>query len=188
MTDKYQGQCFCHPPRLDGVCEHCNRARMWIDQDVLVLANELAKEMAFDRIENLFDVDGEQEIFEWYIITERLYEHLKLNKQNEPVAYWKDQYWWGRTCTGQSIEMDGTFQNISQLTTGIKKMVSDKEKTAAIEEVEVETIMTTEEMKEQYTVEGFGAPFVFVFRNSDGARGTLKFQHSPRLYWSFAKE
>jgi hypothetical protein len=37
-----------------------------------------------------------------------------LREQDEPVARWKGQCWWGRTCCGQSIELDGTFQAISR--------------------------------------------------------------------------
>jgi len=43
----------------------------------------------------------------------------------------------------------------------------------------------TSEMQADFSVEGFGAPFVVVVRKSDGVRGSLAFSHSPRFYHSF---
>lgn len=115
----HEGQCFCHPSLGHGECEHCNRARMYIARDVLVLANELAEEIDLDDVENLYsdpeDEDGDpypRDIYQWYIVTDWL--HGKLRDQGEPVAEWKGQCWWGRTCCGQSIELDGTMQAISR--------------------------------------------------------------------------
>jgi hypothetical protein len=47
---------------------------------------------------------------------------------------------------------------------------------------------TTDELREQFTVEGFAAPYVVVRRKSDGQRGTLQFVQNPgheRLYFGF---
>lgn len=46
----------------------------------------------------------------------------------------------------------------------------------------------TQSLQENFTVEGFAAPFVVVRRKSDGVRGTLEFKHQPRLYWGFRPE
>lgn len=43
----------------------------------------------------------------------------------------------------------------------------------------------TDEMEAAFEVVGFLAPFAEVVRKSDGARGTLRFQHDPRLYYGF---
>lgn len=43
----------------------------------------------------------------------------------------------------------------------------------------------TAELQAEFTVVGFLAPFVEVCRKSDGVQGTMKFQHSPRLYFCF---
>ena len=45
--------------------------------------------------------------------------------------------------------------------------------------------MTTAEMQEEYVVLGFLYGFCAVERKSDGKRGTLDFDHSPRLYYNF---
>jgi len=51
-----------------------------------------------------------QEIFEWWIVTEYLYN--KLNDKGEPVLEWGNNYYWGRTCTGQAILLDGVISEI----------------------------------------------------------------------------
>jgi hypothetical protein len=45
--------------------------------------------------------------------------------------------------------------------------------------------MTTEEMQEQYEVLGFQFYMCVVKRKSDGMKGVLDFDHSPRLYYNF---
>lgn len=48
-----------------------------------------------------------------------------------------------------------------------------------------EQTWTTEQLKEDFEVRGFQAPFVVVTRKSDGATGSLEFTHSPRIYFGF---
>ena len=43
----------------------------------------------------------------------------------------------------------------------------------------------TQELQEEFEVQGFAAPFVVVRRRADGVRGTLTFTHSPRVYFDF---
>ena len=49
-------------------------------------------------------------------------------------------------------------------------------------------VWSTEELQQDFEVLGFAAPFVVVRRRSDGVRGSLMFQHSPRFYFSFQTE
>ena len=44
---------------------------------------------------------------------------------------------------------------------------------------------TTEQLREEFEVQGFMAPFVVVRRKTDGVRGTLMFRHDPRVYFDF---
>jgi hypothetical protein len=44
---------------------------------------------------------------------------------------------------------------------------------------------TTQQLREEFEVAGFMAPFVVVRRKSDGVRGTLTFRHAPRVYFDF---
>ena len=51
-----------------------------------------------------------QEIFEWWIVTEFLYN--KLKDKGEPVLEWGNNYYWGRTTTGQAILLDSVISSI----------------------------------------------------------------------------
>ena len=53
--------------------------------------------------------------------------------------------------------------------------------------IEGETF-TTEQLREQFEVLGFQAPFVVVKRKADGVRGSLMFRHHPRIYFGFEPE
>ncbi|MFK7979279.1 MAG: hypothetical protein AB8G86_04820 [Saprospiraceae bacterium] len=53
-----------------------------------------------------------QEIFEWYEITKWLAE--KLIEKGEPILENDYGFYWGRTCTGQSIILDGTVQQVAK--------------------------------------------------------------------------
>ena len=46
----------------------------------------------------------------------------------------------------------------------------------------------TEELARDFLVHSFLAPFVLVTRKSDGARGSLEFTPSPRVYFNFEQE
>ena len=49
-------------------------------------------------------------------------------------------------------------------------------------------VWDTSEMRNDFEVLGFMAPVVVVRRRSDRVRGSLMFQHDPRLYYSFQPE
>lgn len=55
---------------------------------------------------------GPQEVFEWWIVSKHLYEHLRT--KGEPVLKWGSSCFWGRTTTGQAISMDGVIAEICQ--------------------------------------------------------------------------
>jgi len=44
---------------------------------------------------------------------------------------------------------------------------------------------TTDELRAEFEVQGYAAPFVVVRRRCDGAVGTLEFTHSPRTYFGW---
>ncbi len=48
-----------------------------------------------------------------------------------------------------------------------------------------EQTWTTSQLTDDFRVLGFMAPLVGVVRLSDGKKGTLKFRHSPRVYYDF---
>ena len=46
-------------------------------------------------------------------------------------------------------------------------------------------VWDTTQLGDEFEVIGFMAPLVVVRRKVDGQKGSLEFQHSPRLYFSF---
>jgi hypothetical protein len=55
-------------------------------------------------------------------------------------------------------------------------------------EAEHERVWDTGEMQQDYSVEGFAAPFIVVTRKADGVRGSLMFQNRPRYYFRFMEK
>jgi len=53
---------------------------------------------------------------------------------------------------------------------------------------EAEERWTTEELKRDFEVIGFLAPFVAVIRKSDGKKGSMMFTHHPRFYFNFIED
>lgn len=52
-------------------------------------------------------------------------------------------------------------------------------------ESEYGQVWGTSELSKQFEVVGFLAPFVVARRKTDGKKGSLEFQHSPRFYFNF---
>jgi hypothetical protein len=52
-------------------------------------------------------------------------------------------------------------------------------------EAEHGQVWNTTELTEDFQVLGFLAPYVVARRRSDGTKGSLEFQHDPRLYFNF---
>ncbi|WP_417746698.1 hypothetical protein [Rosistilla oblonga] len=52
-------------------------------------------------------------------------------------------------------------------------------------EAEHGQVWDTDQMRADFDALGFMAPYIIVSRKCDGAKGSLKFQHSTRLYYSF---
>lgn len=46
-------------------------------------------------------------------------------------------------------------------------------------------VWDTDELSEEFEATGFMAPLIVVRRRSDGIKGSLEFQHSPRFYFNF---
>lgn len=55
-------------------------------------------------------------------------------------------------------------------------------------ELQYGQVWTTQELGRDFDVLGFAAPLVVVRRKADGVRGSLEFQHSPRLYFHWEPE
>jgi len=46
-------------------------------------------------------------------------------------------------------------------------------------------VWNTDQLSEDFEVLGFLAPLVVVRRKSDGRKGSLEFQHTPRIYFNY---
>ena len=55
-------------------------------------------------------------------------------------------------------------------------------------EAEYGQVWNTEELRAEFEVDGFLAPYVIVRRREDGIVGSLLFQADPRLYFYFEPE
>ncbi len=49
-------------------------------------------------------------------------------------------------------------------------------------------VWDTKQLTEDFEVIGFLAPLVVVRRKADGVKGSLEFQHQPRLYFNFVPD
>lgn len=49
-------------------------------------------------------------------------------------------------------------------------------------------VWDTDQLSQDFEVLGFMAPYVVVRRRSDGLKGSLEFQHAPRLYFNFVED
>lgn len=47
------------------------------------------------------------------------------------------------------------------------------------------TTWDTDQLREDFEVLVFQAPFVVVIRKADGVKGSLQFDHRPRVYYAF---
>lgn len=89
-----------------------------INRDVFTLCNELVEYasvnndyIAFDN-EYIEEDDTYKEIYQYFIISEWLYE--ELNKINGCVAEFKGLYIWGKTDFGQSMQMNHELKTIAK--------------------------------------------------------------------------
>ncbi len=62
----------------------------------------------------------------------------------------------------------------------------DKDEERIRLEAEYGKVWNTDEMSNDFEVLSFAAPFVIVKRKSDQQKGSLEFQHNPRLYFNFS--
>jgi len=49
-------------------------------------------------------------------------------------------------------------------------------------------VWDTDQLIEEFEAIGFMAPLVVVRRKSDGMKGSLEFQHDPRMYFNFVPD
>ena len=69
----------------------------------------------------------------------------------------------------------------------VKEINSDPSGREVLEKLHGQ-VWDTDQLSQDFKVTGFMAPFVVVQRKSDGAIGSLEFQHRPRLYYNFKED
>ncbi len=80
-------------------------------ENLYITDEATAKDYGYDTLEAMQDAgEDQQEIYEWWFVTDWLYERLR--KAGEPVIDSDYGYLWGRTCTGQAIELDTIIHDI----------------------------------------------------------------------------
>jgi len=106
---------------------HIEKAKKIVDSEVFNLANSLVNhifatsdlddedveffnEYPLDEDGNR-DVENPQEVMQWFIVSSWLAHNLI--KEGEPVLQAYNVFFWGRTCVGQSLEMDHVLQRIA---------------------------------------------------------------------------
>lgn len=61
----------------------------------------------------------------------------------------------------------------------------ERERTRLEQQYGQGNVWDTAQLQQAFTVHSFLAPFCLVTRKSDGVKGAVEFQHSPRLYFDF---
>ena len=93
-----------------------------IDQEILknctfLMSDLLEKQLIeYEEIKNYYNEDEEKykDVFEWYFISEWLFN--QLNKKKAVVISSEYGFIYGRACTGQALYLDGIFQEIFNYT------------------------------------------------------------------------
>jgi hypothetical protein len=70
----------------------------------------------------------------------------------------------------------------------LTKEINVKEAGREALEKEHGKVWNTDELRADFEVQGFMAPFVVVKRKADKKAGSLMFQHNPRFYFSFKED
>jgi hypothetical protein len=77
-------------------------------------------------------------------------------------------------------------QGVAQINGAVESDNKDQERKRL--EAENGQVWDTTELSRDFEVLGFCAPCVVVRRKADGVKGSLFFQHNPRLYYGFEKD
>ena len=67
-----------------------------------------------------------------------------------------------------------------------REMIANDQPAADL--AQTKQVWTTDELRRDFIVHSFLAPFVTVTRLSDGKVGSLEFNHFPRVYFNFVED
>ena len=72
---------------------------------------------------------------------------------------------------------------LADINSAVQSQDADSERQR--QEAQYGQVWDTAQLSLDFEVLGFMAPYVVVRRKSDGRKGSLEFQHHPRLYFNF---
>ena len=99
------------PRHIHEASERIIRNDIYLNQTCLVDNALHCEFFHIDDLDNGFDKNNMPiEIYEWWLISEFLADQLR--DIGEPILSNEHGVWWGRSCTGQAIILDGTIQRI----------------------------------------------------------------------------
>jgi hypothetical protein len=78
-----------------------------------------------------------------------------------------------------------TYDATERIRKEIWESINSRPRTRDELEREYGRVWSTQELEEEFEVLGFLVPFVIVRVRATGLKGSLAFQHSPRLYFDF---
>lgn len=86
--------------------------------------------------------------------------------------------------------MDGTEGIRREMVQEINSNIESNDESAERARLEEKygQVWDTDQVRAEFDVKGFMAPFVIVQRKTDGKKGTLMFQHHPRFYFSYRED
>lgn len=121
----------------------------------------------------------------------RLDEALRLVFPNEHLEdLWAPPPWYtNRAAEDQSVVIASDDEEyLDDRRREIISQVNAQPKTRREMEMLGQEVWDSETLTQDFEVLGFRAPFVIVESRVDGARGSLMFQDSPRLYFGFERD
>lgn len=102
---------YGYPKDIHELAESIIEFDIYGNQTNLIQTMMIHELCVLEDVYNLYDMNNEiKDIFEWWAVSEQLADLLRHHHQ--PVLSNEFGVWWGRTCTGQSIILDGTIQKI----------------------------------------------------------------------------
>lgn len=86
--------------------------------------------------------------------------------------------------------MDTTETTRREMVQDINSQVQSTDKDSERKRLEAlhGQVWDTDQVRAEFEVIGFGAPFMVVKRKSDNKKGSLEFQHNPRLYFNWQED
>ena len=77
------------------------------------------------------------------------------------------------------------MERIQEINAQIQSNDKENERLRLVHQYGTENVFDTQELGKRFEVIGFAAPFCLVVDRQTRVKGTIEFQHNPRLYFDF---